>query len=236
MPEKPILFSGPMVRAIIEGRKTQTRRVIKPQPVVEQNGTVHFPWATFFPNGHVHTWDRNGVGGENWDANRYPDENKFLQALLRTPYENPSPYQPGDILCVKETWAETCDEYGSPIIVYRADNAAFYIGEKQILAPCEAAWSLDSYPACGKWRPSIFLPKWAWRIKSPVISVRPERLQDITEEDAKAEGVTLLPQHINLIHSFWTLWDSINGKKHPWESNPWVWRYGFRKRENPKHV
>jgi hypothetical protein len=215
MSEKPILFSGAMVRAILDGRKTLTRRIIK-----FVNGFVPKEVIEFKPDclgkpTWVFAGTINGDPAEEWVSPRY---------------------QSRDILCVKETWAETCDEYGSPIIVYRADNAAFYIGENQILAPCEAAWSLDNYPAHGKWRPSIFLPKWAWRIKQPVLSVRPERLQDITEDDIMEEGVTLLPQHINLVHSFWTLWDSINGKTHPWAANDWVWRYEFRRRENPKHV
>jgi hypothetical protein len=211
--DKAILFSGPMVRAILDGRKTMTRRVIKPQPNTSAKfHHVDFMGTAVFTDGTC--------------------------ARLR--------YLPNDMLCIRETWAETCDEYGSPIIVYRADNAAYYIDEKQILAPCTTNWSLNNYPACGKWRSPIFLPKWAWRIKNPVISVRAERVQEITEEDAKAEGAELACR-VNDDHWFFNgetpnpdkpfsyqdgfgyIWNSINGKKHPWESNPFVWVIEFRR-------
>jgi hypothetical protein len=71
------------------------------QPVQQENG-LHFPWATFLNNGHVHTCDREGTGGENWNANDYPSENRYAAAIKRTPYENPAPYNPGDVVELPE--------------------------------------------------------------------------------------------------------------------------------------
>jgi hypothetical protein len=85
-------FDERETRLIDCGRKTQKRFVIQPQPEVLPDGTVRFPWATFYANGLVHTFDRKGAGGENWSSREFPKENKFSQALRRTPYWNPSPF------------------------------------------------------------------------------------------------------------------------------------------------
>jgi hypothetical protein len=77
---------------------------MKEEPEITPDGTIRFPWATFSPNGDVHTWDNHDVGGENWNANDYPDENKYLQALARTPYKNPAPFHPGEKCYLKEKW------------------------------------------------------------------------------------------------------------------------------------
>ncbi len=173
MKERPILFSGPMVRAILEGRKTQTRRVIK-------NRTV-------------------------------------------------PPYQVGNLLWVREAWQDWCPLWRGQwcghgtqegmaqehSVVYRADN---FIRNGSV----EMVKSMPPK----KWRPSIFMPRWASRLTLEVVSIRSERLQDITEEDAEAEGADCLG-----LGGFASLWDSINGKKHPWASNCWVWVIGFKRVE-----
>lgn len=85
-----------------------------------------------------------------------------------------------------------------------------------------------------KWRPAIFMPRHASRLTLEITDVRVELLQDISEENALADGgwkYTNCPVHKNPQESFHLLWDSINGKRHPWESNPWVWVLGFRKLE-----
>lgn len=200
MKERPVLFSGPMVRAILEGRKTQTRRVMKPQPVGE---------TPFFDR-----WARG-----DWDS-------------------RPFPYgRPGDHLWVRETWASVydcpelpCCEDGSGKhrrTIYRAtepheiDNFA-----------CSFSCSHDE-PGCASWRPSIHMPRWASRLTLEVTGVRVERLQDISEEDARAEGLALegliLPGHA--AGCFSRLWDSINAKRASWASNPWVWVVSFRRVE-----
>jgi hypothetical protein len=188
MEEHPILFTGPMVRAILEERKTMTRRVIKPQPNEIANGT---PWL-------------NGMQRDRMIHCRYG--------------------KPGDGLWVKETWnwcySAVKDEKGKgpigrkDLLVYAAD------GTPEVLD-----W---------KWRPSIFMPRWASRILLEVTAVRVERLQDITEADAGAEGaetawclVTGKPQYRE---GFYELWDSINKDRGlGWDSNPWVWVVSFKK-------
>lgn len=243
MKSLPILFSGPMVRAILECRKTQTRRMVKPQPITDADGSIRFPWATFFPGGHVHTWDRNGYGGENWMAQHYPCENKFEQALRRTPYVNACPYGvPGDRLWVKEThqyfkrygergelldyWEERCEGDRPDYIEY--------------FATCKDGEHPD------RWRPSIHMHRWAARLTLRVVSRRLERLHDIDHRGCVAEG---WPGYVRddgvnerdvinatgdgddlAIEWFANLWEQINGPG-SWDVNPWVWRIEFRRVE-----
>lgn len=177
MKERPILFSGPMVRAILEGRKTQTRRVVKPQP-------AHIP----------------GIGTVlNIDT----------ITGRACPYGNP-----GDRLWVRETWAHRRwmlgDASPNPTTVYRADG--------------------EDLKGCARWRPSIHMPRWASRIALEVVSVRVERLQDISEDDAKAEGVTIKGTSRydgEARDAFEALWCSINGAD-SWEINPWCWCISFK--------
>lgn len=188
MKERPILFSGEMVRAILEGRKTMTRRVIKPQPAGE--------WAA--------------------------------------PGKTACPYgQPGDRLWVRETWRKTnwTDEPN------RGEWRVFW-----------RATEKEDSRNNGLWRPSIHMPRWASRILLEVVSVRVERVQDISEEDARAEGVEWQnerPCWVNYLDredwsptardSFRTLWDSINAKRgYGWDANPWVWVVEFKKIEAVK--
>lgn len=192
MKERPILFSGPMIRAILAGRKTQTRRL---------SGVP--PW-----NGHhVTLRDRTF-----WD----PATPHHQAALVdRCPYG-----QAGDRLWVRETWFDDMPDEPKGVlangrrILYRADHdcTSFEAG-----CPCNP----DGDGKRSEWRPSIFLPRWASRITLALVSVRVERLDDITDEDAEAEGVDAT--------RFPALWDAINGDRAPWVSNPWVWVVGFRR-------
>lgn len=178
---KPILFSTPMVQAILENRKTMTRRVIK----------------------------LTGKWVESFDL--------------------PKPkYEPGDILWVRETW---CDVFGR--LEYRAD-----FSESKLLDRIARYGKVIS-----KWRPSIFMPKEAARLYLRVTDVRVERLQDITEEDAKAEGIeprfSIQDQFSSDIARlrFSELWDDINGGRgYWWYTNPWVWVYSFERCEKPQEV
>jgi hypothetical protein len=200
--EHPILFSGPMVRAILEGRKTQTRRVVKPQPSDD--------------------W----MNGTNWQEYYKPGKHQVLEKNLwvenhETGKEIPCRYgKPGDRLWVRETFnvepmitdEDFYNTYLKPI--YRAD---------------------DKWKIIPKWKPSIFMPRWASRITLEITDVRVERLQDISYADVLAEGTpTLIGFNSPRKFQFEQLWESINGKKYPWSSNPWVWVVEFKRVEVSK--
>lgn len=182
MKERPILFSGSMVRAILEGRKTQTRRIIKPQPDMVLN----------------------------WDDVRLKVWHEGKKGYAVCPYGKPE-----DRLWVRETWAK--DIPGCPNgVTYRADH----------LDP------LGDGPAKPiTWKPSIHMPRIASRITLEIIRVRVEKLQSISEEDAKAEGVVNYDDRkwVTYALQFSRLWDSINSKRAPWSSNPWVWVVEFKR-------
>jgi hypothetical protein len=187
MKERPILFSGPMVLAILEGRKTMTRRVIR-----------DFPVAGYRWSGFIIESSRDDIG----KATIVPERNMPYMAQgqikVRCPYG-----EPGDRLWVRETWAPDAGD-----ILFKADLGA------------------DDAKAI-KWRPSIFIPRSASRLFLEVAAVRVERVQDITEEEAKAEGVrdTMSNRYL-----FSVLWDSINAKRgYGWDANPWVWVVEFKR-------
>jgi len=196
--ERPILFSAPMVRAILAGTKTQTRRVVKFKPwyqIEERDDGTQWPWMYDSEN-----------DGDCWI---------------------PSPYgQPGDRLWVRETWAAPHGEDGRPPRAIQCDQMRIHY------AASEDRGGL-------LWRPSIHMPRWASRITLEVTGLRVERLQDISEEDALAEGIdkneanrTLSCIGLNVISGpvaeYSALWESINGPD-SWEFNPWVWVIQFKK-------
>lgn len=208
--EKPILFNTEMVRAILEGRKSQTRRVIKPQPVLDDNGM--WCWKDC-------QWMDGGLG---FPASGIDDH---------------APYQPGDILWVRETWfREDCtpdcagreDENECPF--NRVGNACY--GYK--------AQYLTGGDDIIKWRPSIHMPKEAARIFLGVTDVRVERVQSITDEDGKREGVCGLCYDVKTgeekydMTLFKVLWDGLNAKRgYGWDKNPYVWVYSFERVDKP---
>lgn len=198
MRERPLLMSGPMVRAILDGRKSVTRRVVKPQPP-EDYGTIEV--GRFHPTG----WTRDGE--------EYPCAETFGAYTLDGECSWRCPYgEPGDRLWVRETWA------GEESCVYRADSPN------------------DDRSNIVRWRPSIHMPRWASRISLEVIEVRVERLQEITEEEAAAEGADPslfrepgLSDGFEHRLSFAHLWDSLNDYRgYGWDANPWVWVIRFR--------
>lgn len=210
MKESPILFSGPLVRALLAGTKTQTRRLMKPQPVPcsDALGTVagDYEWR-YSKHSAVVTHDPTRSAGI-LDRCRYGAK--------------------GDRLWVKETWATLT---GNGVrVVYRADGEDPRTGWSDV--PPERR------PAM-RWQPSIHMSRRQSRISLEVTEVRVQRLQDISEEDAKAEGVTTEPQQglLNgkpatlypMTHrqAFIWLWDAINGERAPWASNPWCWAITF---------
>lgn len=199
--EKPILFSGAMVRAILEGRKTQTRRVIKPMRRFEHNNILKVglpyaadPWAVWW---HGAETDRVGC-------------------LLECPYG-----KPGTHLWVRETFNVGWLDGGK--VLYRADGGSA---------------KKAGYPAEPVYKPSIHIPRWASRITLEIVSVKVERVQDISEADATAEGVLLAKNGLSPQESFIQLWDSINETrddgKYAWMKNPWVWAIEFKRMEGKR--
>lgn len=203
MKERPVLFSAPMVRAILDGRKTQTRRVVK-------------GYVTCGCGESLSVCDRHG------------------------PMVTPTLAEVGDRLWVRETWAPL-DETNK---AHTPDGArAMYLADRSFFVE----------PA--RWRPSIHMPRWASRITLEATGVRVERLQAITEEDAKKEGArhfadipdphpyrqgprwscteaTSTDQCLGTPRmAFANLWESINGAG-SWDANPWVWVVEFRRADS----
>jgi hypothetical protein len=232
--ERPILFNAEMVRAILDGRKSQTRRVVKPQPSfpfgVKQIVLVDDPWHN---DAFVGT-PAEGMMGDGPREKQFHCEDYAGNLVAR--FDATCPYgQPGDRLWVKETWQHLHND-GSPLerlpdwektpvhCFYRADES-----------------DPTALPVSGKWRPSIHMPRWASRITLEITEVRAERVQEISEGDAKAEGCglgcTVKSERFGRYMSagqfaFAELWDSINAKRGlGWEANPWAWVIGFRKLE-----
>ncbi|SDY37502.1 hypothetical protein SAMN05421754_10087 [Nitrosomonas sp. Nm58] len=201
--ERPILMSAPMVKALLDGRKTQTRRIIKPQPEVNEHGNLSGEWL-----------------------------NKPLDGLLLPKLQDIVIHCPfgkiGDVLWVRETWrtSEALDGVPPRCLVlgagihYEADESSNLISGKKMINP-------------GKLRPSIFMPRSASRITLEITNIRAERLNDISEEDAISEGadpsgVGRNLEHIQYRAGYQYLWESINGKG-SWNEDPYVWKIEFRR-------
>ncbi|QGT82963.1 hypothetical protein [Pseudomonas coronafaciens] len=206
--ERPILFSAPMVCAILEGRKTVTRRALKVQPHIDPSGNFC-------------------VGRSNYGQDIYgkPVTKHFVSSDC--PYG-----QPGDRLWVREAWQADAQvnevaprelSHGEPIR-YPADGASRQTGCSMITP--------------GKTRPSIHMPRWASRILLEITDVRVERLQEISRSDIRAEGLEcppelasddVSPNYRDWYPAAWReLWESINGAD-SWNSNPWVWVVEFKR-------
>lgn len=203
--ERPILFSGAMVRALLAGSKTQTRRELKHDCSAElmADPRVKVSYTTSPLMAHFKIED---------------EQPREFFCGLKCPYG-----QPGDRLWVRETVAETIGGQ----TVYRAD------------ASDEVAREVKAFTG---WTPSIFMPRWASRLLLEVTAVRCERLQDISEADAVAEGVEFelvkgKQEWFNYLDewafeyfakdSYATLWEKINGLQ-SWAANPWVWVVEFK--------
>lgn len=208
--ERPILFSGPMVRAILEGRKTQTRRIIKHQDLIEfdeLNGEFIFAHARHCPN--------------------YCD---YACGGLACPYG-----RVGERLWVRETWA---------IVPAVSDDGSKHKAKGDGTG---ATWRADwnGNPSGFQWKPSIHMPRWASRITLEITGIRVERLNDISESDATAEGIHNFRCDLGLFgydpkgtpgpmvggsatEAFALLLELINGPE-SWALNPWVWVIEFKR-------
>ncbi len=236
MKERPIIFSGEMVRAILAGRKTQTRRVIKTIPCqcgvwlpYELSNTTPEGFQTI---GHSGRWSCESCSNE----------------AIKCPYGIP-----GDRLWCRESFSIIDHDFGEwdkslgvPLswLVFYYSN----LSEKWRNPPIDELKSISKkYGTANtvggpydKKRPSIHMPRWASRITLEIKNIRVERVQDISEEDAKAEGV--LPslawigsENMKYRAAFAGLWNSINAKRgFGWDVNPWVWVAEFKKIETGK--
>lgn len=213
MTERPILFSGPMVRALLEGRKTQTRRVVTWQPP---------EWVGEIATGRYHPTKTDRDGEE------YPGSEIFGAYDDQGEWGCRCPWAPGDLLYVRETFVDgVVPKYRAD---YPDDQTEIIVGNNEHLP----VWGVA-------WKPSIHMPKAAARIWLRVTDVRVERLQEITDEDAIAEGVTEFGgqfkgayhagDHMSGVSArecFARLWDSLNAKRgYGWDVNPWVWAITF---------
>lgn len=207
--ERPILFSGPMIRAILDGRKTQTRRVVKPRF-----------------GGKIIGWGGQGVAMESIGI---IDGCENIKANL-CPYG-----KPGSTLWVREAWAETDLYDGTPVIAYKSGGYV-PIGkdgqDRDRLIMDWASRSADPDWHVDKWRPSIHMPRWASRILLEVTDVRVQRVQDISESDCWAEGCEGYDDDVtggmSGYREFSSLWESIHGPG-AWERNDWVWAVTFKR-------
>ena len=222
MKEYPILFNGEMVRAILEGRKTQTRRVMIPQPGRVRWNPIVLNWFGGWTDSHGRPYrSPYGVQGdvlwvrETWQASPYTKYNFG-------PWYHDVPHS-----LRKRGVFES--------VFFRADNSAYAVDDDE-----DVLLRLDNQRASDevnlKWKPSIHMPKWASRIRLKVEYSRPERLHELNHADIIAEGVLPVSyddapvSNVGATRIKWVkLWDSINRERgFPWESNPWVWVVKFK--------
>mgnify|MGYP001350001073 CR=1 FL=1 len=212
---KPILFNTPMVRAILDGRKSCTRRIIKPQ------------WEECPHCKYVH---------KEYIYDKLAENIYCASCGYPLVPERRAPYQPGDILYVRETWEhfECCccegDEHGN---CYREPQQS--VLNKR--CGCYMYRATDEIYGDARWHPSIHMPKEAARIWLKVTDVRVERLQDMTDDDAEAEGCF---DYTSTALGFPDVWDSTIKKSdldsYGWDANPWVWVIEFERCEKPEGV
>ena len=203
MKEFPIIFNSEMVMALLDGRKTQARRMVKPQPTWYDNNA---PGITSGCMGLQYKGERYSIG--------YPPDYKYTHFC-----KDHCPYgQPGDRLWVRETWAELYDNPNqsgnwNTHPVYKADYN-----------------TIKEFCDVKRWKPSIHMPRWASRITLEITDVRVERVQDIRNEDILKEGTPVVSNNQNPYEAaqedFAHLWNSIYKN---WDDNPWVWAIEFRR-------
>jgi hypothetical protein len=221
--ERPILFSAPMIQAILAGRKTQTRRIVK--PVGKDEG---FVLADLLGDSW---WPFRSYDGESFD------DGSGCEVAIECPYG-----KIGDRLYVKEAWKTRAmfDNMKPVDIGKRVGKDVLYLADNVFT---DISGCRDEFVA-GRYRHARFMPRWASRITLEIENVRVQRVQEISEEDARAEGIESVVDgtvgrtwklHGDLERlnqwtkdprwAFQCLWNSINGN---WDENPWCWAIGFR--------
>lgn len=202
--ERPILMSAPMVRALLSGAKTQTRRVVKPQPL-----------------GGAPTLLEHLLPHQRWATDEAEEEH-----VWKCPYG-----EPGDRLWVRETWSPDppIDSSWASTEWNGCGRRIDGVPER-FQHPRFCNYSADWLHGPIVWRPSIHMPRWASRLTLEITGVRVERLQEISEGDAYDEGTAEWCAETqrngnkwpNIVRAYQGLWESINGRG-SWDANPWVW-------------
>jgi hypothetical protein len=236
MKDSPILFGAPMVRALLDGSKTQTRRVVNPTPVIDprycgdayiptgKHGDLavaapHVSLACRYGSPGDQLWVREAwrIGAWNEDGGELVIDYMASDCARREWLTVPDPWRDGEVFM--KYWEQSTED---------CIKAGLETGEDD-----RYHWEPGQSP-CRK-RPSIHMPRWASRITLEVTGVRVERLQSISAEDALAEGITLHPDHhgrprdsrYGPVATYQDLWESINGAG-SWDLNPWVWVIEFK--------
>ena len=213
MKERPILFSAPMVRAILDGSKTQTRRVVKGDVTAERMESF---FTTFGANGYMFFGPEHEAtfpsreAFHDWAKKVYPEHQWTL-----CPYG-----KPGDRLWVRETWAHDASSVEQCRVAH----------EDAMGSSCGPYFrATECAPETLRWIPSIHMPRWASRITLEITAVRVERLQDISRGDCMAEGCPFpnIANETDPKKWYADLWRSINGDD-AWDKNPWVWVVEFK--------
>jgi hypothetical protein len=203
---KGILFKPQLIPLVLSGKKTMTRRVIKPQPfefdkvqAVPGVTPQHYPSVQVgkarYAYVNIYEWKKVEHGEQSEEVNQYAH------------------YHPGEIIYVKEKWGIAADlpvSYHKDEFIVKGGGYLAYSGGNRNTAVI--------------WKSPLMMPEWASRCKLKILNVGVEQLQEITEEDAIIEGVLSSDYDKTYRYAFSMLWDSIN-KKHPWSSNPWVFVY-----------
>ncbi|HIH9431494.1 TPA: morphogenetic protein [Klebsiella variicola subsp. variicola] len=220
MKERGMIFNGEMVRAILDGRKTQTRRIMKLQPKPSKSRPGDFWFSSKKLESMVHVSDL--APGNSPIA----DYHLFIQ-------EHCCPFGAvGDRIWVRETFQGPLFDYDL-MDSYCKDPTPFEKPEfcvyKADGVPAPEFYDADDELHCC-WRPSIHMPRWASRILLEITSVRVERLRSMSQDDARAEGVIAASGPMEAGLAFRELWDSIYGEE-SWKANPWVWVIEFKRVE-----
>ncbi|MEA5436464.1 hypothetical protein [Klebsiella variicola] len=228
MTERGMIFNAEMVRAILDGRKTQTRRIMKVQPESNQLGLLLITDSTKHSDiGKYHWAESNATG------------NHVRSKLFSCPFG-----AVGDRIWVRETWSsDFANYYPNDRVWYAADNNRRL--DIEVVDGVRGIYSPESdVHVPFRWQPSIHMPRWASRILLEITDVRVERLNAISEQDARAEGIIdggclncgepepcgCANPEPDATDAFAYLWQSIYGQEN-WNANPWVWVISFERIE-----
>ena len=230
MKERGMIFNGEMVRAILDGRKTQTRRIMTVQPESSEFGLRYIAESSLAKDVGMYFWSQSDACGM-----------KVRSKPFACPYG-----KPGDRIWVRETWSsDFANYYPNDRVWYAADNNRRL--DIEVVDGVRGIYSPESdVHVPFRWRPSIYMPRWASRIQLEITNVGVQRLQDISSGDAVREGICQLPasgrycinpgdqyfggasRSAKEVYSW--LWESSYGEG-SWQANPWVWVIEFKRVE-----